>query len=238
MSFRGSFLVSVLLHLAFVMAILWEQTSETYHGPAAGFPGIPGGGGGGGGGPVITYVALASPAAAPNPTVARVPTIRMSLPVPQVKQIARSEPRVIADLPKNIRPIQLARTIGAGAGIGGGRGAGTGSGGGVGSGEGTGSGSGVGPGVGGDGGAVFPPTVRYTFLPPLPRPGSVQGQTYQVRFAVDLQGRVVDVHIEPQIGDGGYRKKFLATMYRFRFNPATLSDGTHVAGATVLSFTL
>ena len=115
MSFRGSFLLSVLLHMAFVVAIIWDQQSEIYDGPAAGFPGIPGGGGGGGG-PAITYVALASPAAAPNPTAAKVPTLRMLLPVPQVEQIARNEPRVIADLPKNIRPIQLARTIGAGAG--------------------------------------------------------------------------------------------------------------------------
>ena len=141
------------------------------------------------------------------------------------------------NLPKNIRPIQLARTVGAGAGIGGGRGAETGSGGGIGSGEGTGIGSEVGPGSGGDG-AVFPPTVRYTFLPPLPRPSSVQGQTFLVRFAVDAQGRVADVEVEPRIPDGGYRKKFVDTMLRFRFKPAHLRDGTNVAGATVLSFTL
>ncbi len=133
--------------------------------------------------------------------------------------------------------MQLARTVGAGAGIGGDRGAGTGSGGGIGSGEGKGLGSGVGPGSGGDG-VVFPPTVRYTFLPPLPRPSSVQGQTYLVRFAVDPQGRVTDVEVEPRIPDRGYRKKFVDTMLRFRFKPAHLRDGTNVAGATALSFTL
>ncbi len=162
----------------------------------------------------------------------------MVLPVLRVMAITRHEPRVIADLLMNARPIQMARTIGAGAGVGGARGAGTGSGGGVGGGEGTGSGSGVGPGSGGEGGTVFPPTVRYTFLPPLPRPGSVQGHTYQVRFAVDEEGRVMDVEVEPRIGDGGYRKKFRETMFRFRFNPATLRDGTRVVGAAVLSFTL
>ena len=233
----GSLTASVLIHLLIVAALIWEQTSEIDRGPAAGYPGLPGGGGGGGG-PEITYVALSPPPAARTaPVVVKAP-IKMTLPVPRVTEVATHTPRVIADLPKNIRPIQLARTIGAGAGIGGARGAGTGSGGGVGSGDGAGSGSGAGPGSGGDGGTVFPPTVRYTFLPPLPRPGSVQGQTYHVRFAVDAQGRVMDVAVEPRIGDGGYRKKFLETMYRFRFNPATLRDGTRVAGATVLSFTL
>jgi protein TonB len=161
----------------------------------------------------------------------------MPLPVPQVREITQHLPQVTVDLPRNIRPIQYARTIGAGAGIGGGRGAGTGSGGGVGAGDGTGTGSGVGPGSGGDG-VVFPPIVRYTFLPPLPRPSSVQGQTFLVRFAVDPEGRVTDVEVEPQIPDGGYRKKFVDTMLRFRFKPAHLRDGTNVAGATVLSFTL
>ncbi len=237
-SARGFFPLSIAFHLVLLTVLLWEQSAEIDDGPAAGYPGLLGGGGGGGG-PEITYVALAPPPAVPAAATA-VPTrmVTMEFPVLRVMAITRHEPRVIADLPMNARPIQMARTIGAGAGVGGARGAGTGSGGGVGSGEGTGSGSGVGPGSGGEGGTVFPPTVRYTFLPPLPRPGSVQGHTYQVRFAVDAQGRVMDVEIEPRIGDGGYRKKFRETMFRFRFNPATLRDGTRVAGATVLSFTL
>ena len=236
---RGSvrpLLLSLLFHLLLIGALVWEPAPELV--PAAGLPGFPGGGGGGGG-PRITYVALAPPAAAPA-TPAPLPPRRaeMPLPVPEVRVITTHRPRVIADLPTDIRPIQLARTIGAGAGIGGGRGAGTGSDGGVGSGEGAGAGSGVGPGEGGEGGSVAPPTVRYTFLPPLPRPGSVQGQTYHVRFAVDAQGRVSDVDVQPRISDGGYRKKFVETMFRFRFKPATLRDGTSVAGTTVLSFTL
>ncbi len=236
-SARGFLSLSIAFHLALMAVLLWEQSAEIYDGPAAGYLGLSGGGGGGGG-PEITYVALAPPPAAPAATAVRKRTVTMALPVLRVMANTRHEPRVIADLPMNARPIQMARTIGAGAGVGGGPGAGTGSGGGVGSGEGTGSGSGVGPGSGGEGGTVFPPRVRYTFLPPLPRPGSVQGHTYRVRFAVDEQGRVMDVEVEPRIGDGGYRKKFRDTMFRFRFNPATLRDGTHVAGATVLSFTL
>ena len=236
LSFRY-FVISVLIHAAVLLALVWVQVSEVERPPASGFPGLAGGGGGGGG-PQITYIALAPPPAAPSAALEiPAPPRELPLPVPKVKEITKNVPRVIQELPKNVRPIQLARTIGAGAGIGGGRGAQTGSGGGIGSGEGTGMGSEVGPGSGGDG-VVFPPTVRYTFLPPLPRPSSVQGQTFLVRFAVDAQGRVADVEVEPRIPDRGYRKKFVDTMLRFRFKPAHLSDGTNVAGATVLSFTL
>lgn len=228
-------MASAAFHALILVALLWRPGSDVDPTPA-GLPGTPGGGGGGGG-PKISYVALAPPSA-PQSAAASIPTpVSTPLPVPRMQPIARHEPRVVADLPTDIRPIQFTRTIGAGAGIGGGRGAGTGSGGGIGSGEGTGTGSGVGPGDGGDGGTIFPPTVRYTFLPPEPRPDAVQGQTFHVRFAVNAEGRVTDVHVEPDM-DGGYRKQFVQTMFRFRFNPATLSDGTRVAGATILSFTL
>ena len=236
LSFRY-FVISVILHAAVLAALVWAQVSEVERSPASGFPGLAGGGGGGGG-PQVTYIALAPPPAAPRAALEiPAPPRELPLPVPEVKEITRHVPKVTQDLPKNIRPIQLARTVGAGAGIGGGRGAGTGSGDGIGSGQGTGVGSGTGQGTGGDG-AVFPPTVRYTFLPPLPRPSSVQGQTFIVRFAVDPQGRVSDVEVEPRIAHGGYRKKFIETMFRFRFKPAHLRDGTSVAGATILSFTL
>jgi outer membrane biosynthesis protein TonB len=66
----------------------------------------------------------------------------------------------------------------------------------------------------------------------------VWGQTFLVRFAVDPQGRVTDVEVEPQIPDRGYRKKFVDTMFRFRFKPAHLRDGTSVAGTTILTYTL
>ncbi len=233
-----SFVLSLIFHIAVIGALLWQQSADPDHGTGVGAGGLAGGGGGGGG-PRITFVALAPPPAAATAVPREPLPVQRAwpLPVPQVRQITRNLPQVTADLPKNIRPIQFARTIGAGAGIGGGRGAGTGSGGGIGSGQGTGVGSGTGPGTGGDG-AVFPPTVRYTFLPPLPRPSSVQGQTFVVRFAVDPQGRVSDVEVEPRIQDGGYRKKFIETMFRFRFKPAHLRDGTSVAGATILSFTL
>ena len=232
-----SYVVSVVLHIFLIGALIWGQTTIPENIIDTGFPGLAGGGGGGGG-PEITFVALApppsAPAAVPRETSLR---IEMPLPVPRVEEITQHVPRVTADLPKNIRPIQYARTIGAGAGTGGGRGAGTGSGGGIGSGQGTGIGSGVGPGSGGDR-VVFPPQVRYTYLPPEPRPSSVRGLKVEIRFAVDPQGNVADVEVTPQIPDGGYRKKFIDTMLRFRFKPAHLSDGTTVAGTTILSYTL
>jgi protein TonB len=232
-----AYVVSILFHAVLIALVVWDQTTDVVESTGTGFPG-PIGGGGGGGGPKITYVALspppAAPAAAPREHQVR---FELPLPVPQVQEITRHTPQATVDLPTDIRPIQYARTIGAGAGVGGGRGAGTGSGGGIGSGQGTGIGSGVGPGRGGDG-VVFPPTVQYTFLPPLPRPSSVQGLTFRVHFAVNPEGRVTDVEVVPQIPDGGYRKKFIDTMLRFRFKPAHLRDGTSVAGAAVLSFTL
>ena len=236
---RRSYVISAALHVLLIAFVVWQQATDESADAGAGLPGLAGGGGGGGG-PRITYIALSPPpaAAASTPAVIPPPPQPMLLPVQEVREISPVEARVTVDVPSNIRPIQLARTIGAGAGIGGGRGAGTGSGGGVGSGQGTGMGSGVGPGSGGDDGAIFPPTVRYTFLPPLPRPNSVQGRTFRVRFAVSAEGRVTDVEIEPNIGDGDYRKKFTGTMFRFRFSPATLRDGTAVAGTAILSFTL
>ena len=237
---RRSYLVSAVLHALLIAFLVWQQTTDESLDPGAGLPGSPGGGGGGGGSK-ITYIALSPPpsAAASTPAVIPPPPPQpMPLPVHQVREISPVEARVTVDVPSNIRPIQLARTIGAGAGIGGGRGAGTGSGGGIGSGEGTGTGSGVGSGNGGEGGVIFPPTVRYTFLPPDPRPSSVRGRTFRVRFAVDAEGRVADVDVEPNIGDGDYRKRFIGTMRRFRFRPARLQDGTPVAGTAIVSFTL
>ncbi len=232
-----SYVLSVVLHILIIALVVWDQAVDLEDG-VAGLPG-PSGGGGGGGGPKITFVALAPPPAAAAAVPQEISPVQreMPLPVPRVQEITRNLPQVTADLPTNIRPIQYARTIGAGAGVGGGRGAGTGSGGGIGSGQGTGVGSGVGPGTGGDG-VILPPRIRYTYLPPTPPPPSVQGQSFTVHFAVDPEGRVTDVEVEPQIPDGGYRKKFIDTMLRYRFHPAHMRDGTTVAGATVLTIRL
>lgn len=236
--FRRATIISAAIHIILLGALIWPADGTVDQGPRAGDPG-PRGGGGGGGGPEIRYIALQSAPAAPErvdlPIVREVPR-EIPLPTPTVRDI-KPTVTVNAELRRPETRL-LARRIGAGPGSGGGAGAGTGTGGGTGSGEGTGTGSGKGPGTGGDGGDVFPPSVRYTYLPPLPHPSELQGKTFHVRFFVDENGRVTRVVVDPQIGDADYRKKFLDVMRRFRFKPASLTDGTAVRGETVLSFTL
>ncbi len=238
-AYRRPFVWSTAVHALLIVALLWQGDRLLDRGPAAGDPG-PTGGGGGGGGPRVTYVALQPPPSpattATRPVEVPVTPQPVPLPVPEVREIP-TRLRPIAP-PTVIRATTIVRRLGQGPGTGGGPGAGTGSGGGIGSGRGTGIGAGVGPGSGGQGGDVFPPTVRYTFLPPLPRPSALQGKTFHVRFVVDIEGRVVEVGVEPDMRDAGYRRKFLDVMRRFRFRPATLADGTSVTGETVLSFTL
>jgi TonB family protein len=66
----------------------------------------------------------------------------------------------------------------------------------------------------------------------------VQGRTFTVHFTVGVNGRVIGVDVEPQIGDATYRKKFLDVMRRFRFRPATGPAGDPIQGEAVLVFTL
>jgi len=201
-----------------------------------------GGGGGGGGGEQITYVTL-MPRQAAAPSVENpvqpppvVPRVTRKLPPPQIREIKpQIAPRAIET---QLTPMPAARAPGSGPGLRGGPGAGTGTGGGIGSGQGTGVGSGVGPGIGGENGDILPPSVRYTFLPPQPVPEALKGRSFQVLFRVDSTGNVQGVDLEPIIEDASYRRKFLAAMRRFRFNPATRRDGTAVPGQAVIGFTL
>ncbi len=236
-SYRRPSLVAAGVYVLIGLLVLWQGEAPVETGMAAGDPGLPGGGGGGGG-PRMTYITLAPAPSAPAPAaqIEQVPE-EILVPVPEVREIRPLTPTPVQPNLK-FRPQPLVRRIGNGAGNGGGAGSGSGSGGGSGSGRGTGTGSGTGPGSGGHAGDVFPPTVRYTYLPPLPRPDELQGRTFNVLFTVDVTGRVTDVFVEPQMGDAGYQKKFIAVMRRFRFKPASLADGTQVTGQTVLSFTL
>lgn len=235
--YRPWLAASTVFHAALVLLLLWGGgRSEPLAGGGTGF-GPPGGGGGGGNNtPDIRYVVLArstSPSAATDAAVMTTTTPRVT-----VRVAPRPIPAELAPLrvPAAFKPLAVAPVGGMGVGSGAGPGTGSGSGGGVGTGTGTGAGSGRGPGSGG--GDVLPPTVRYTFLPPLPRPGSVQGRTYTVRFEVDANGHVTRVEVEPKIRDAAYRRRFVDVMYRFRFTPATQRDGTPVDGVAVLSFTL
>lgn len=99
-------------------------------------------------------------------------------------------------------------------------------------------GSGGGTGVSGEGAELLAPRPRYTVLPPLDRPASVRGKSFQVRFWVDPLGKVTRVEVSPEIPDAEYRKKFLALMYEYTFEPARRPDGTPVAGTAVLTITL
>ncbi len=100
---------------------------------------------------------------------------------------------------------------------------------------GTGAGSGGGPGGGAE---VFPPQARFSILPPLPKPASVRGKSFRVRFWVSVTGRVTRVDVSPPIPDTEYRKRFVELMYEYTFTPAMRPDGTPVAGETVLTITL
>lgn len=100
------------------------------------------------------------------------------------------------------------------------------------------AGSGLGGQEGGGNGGLSSPRPSYTVLPPLDRPASVRGKSFQVRFWVDQEGRVTRVEVSPQIPDAEYRRKFLASMYEYRFEPARRPDGTPVAAQAVVTITL
>jgi protein TonB len=228
---------SVLLHALVIFALVWD-----WSGPptmvATLTPGGPGpaGGGGGGGGPRIAYVLI--PAYQPPSKTPEHPQVKpeeIVIPKPQVQEVQLEQP--VFEIPKSAQEAG-APVIGQGPGTGGGPGAGTGTGGGVGSGRGTGMGSGVGPGTGGQGGDVFPPAPRYTILPPAPVPQSVKGKVILARFTVGIDGRVINVEIQPQIRDVDYRQRFIAQLYQWTFAPAVTRDGVLVRGEIVVTLTL
>jgi TonB family protein len=187
------------------------------------------GNGGGGGGGRIQIVALpALPPPLPPAVPVRVPE---AVPPP-----AEPEP-----IPSTIiQPDTVAISPGlAGSGVGGGSGAGSGpgAGSGIGPGSGSGTGGGSGSGTGGAGGAGTAPQPRQLILPPLDYPRSLRGQTVAVTFWVNTAGRVERVAVEPDIEDGGFRRKFLEAMRNYRFRPARGPDGSPVPATTTISVT-
>jgi hypothetical protein len=208
------------VHLVVLLFLVWLAGRAA---PRPVFiPAGPGPVGGGGGVREITYLTFpAFHGTAADQT--REP--RRPRPTPQVQ---------VVDLPTSTSVADVVPMASLGSGLGVPTGAGPGRGGGVGGGGGRGSG----PGTIGSGGEVFPPQARYSILPPLPRPSSVRGKTFQVHFWVDVGGRVTRVDVSPSISDGEYRKQFLQLMYQYTFAPALRPDGTPVAGETVLTITL
>lgn len=226
-SFHRSVAVSAAVHLAVILLLVWE-TGRSAGSRAAGPPGPSGPVGGGGGGERVDYLTL-PPYRAPAPPDQTQPPRRPPKPVIRAEVQDVGPTTTVADVvPVTVLP----------GGLQGGTGGGSGRGGGLGAAIGTAAGSGTGPGAGGGGGVVFPPQARYSILPPLPKPASVRGKSFRVRFWVDPTGRVTQVDVSPPIPDAEYRKRFVQLMYEYTFSPAMRPDGTPVAGETIITITL
>ena len=233
--------ISITVHLAILFLLLWQGRVAEYEVRQTLAEEFLDGGGGGGGGEVTYMALLPEPAPfSPNIVVSNNATPQ-PVPPPLIEVSLADHsiaPEIAVRMASSLPKSDVNRIRGNGLGTAGGSGAGTGSGGGIGSGRGSGIGSGEGPGSGFGDGVVRPPTIRFSYLPPEPRPPSVQGREFRVTLVVDEEGRVAEVEVTPEIPDRDYRKRFLDTMKRFRFDPATLADGSRVSYPTVLSFTL
>lgn len=216
---------SVCAHVLLVAFILWVQARppEASDTRRPGPPGTPGGGGG------IRFIQLDASPPAPQQAAAQ--------PEPKVPEIAVVPPPITITMPLQKLDMPLAQALANQAGVpqaAGGPGSGGGAGGGVGPGLGRDSGAGT----GGEGGDTFPPQVKYTILPPLPRPASLRGRSLRVHFWVNAEGRVTRVRVEPEIRDAAYRTQFVALLREYVFEPARRLDGTRVDGETTITITL
>jgi len=237
----GAFVLSLSLHVLIIALAIVDffPGPSTFDDVDMRTPGGPGpvGGGGGGGASRVTYVDLVyyrqaapaqeEPTQAEELVIPEVIVAQAELPVDTVQFVIQRDTTPIGG------PI-----LGQGPGTGGGPGAGTGTGGGIGSGTGTGIGSGVGPGTGGGGGEIFPPTVRYAILPPNPRPKSVTGRSFQIKVVVSAEGRALDVQIRPEIRDAEYRRRLVAQIYEWQFQPGMTREGVPIKAETVVTLTL
>lgn len=217
--------VSILVHLAIVMALLMPlavagDLQELRQG--AGGAGPAGGGGGGSRGTgalaqeVLRFVRLAPE---PAPQVAELePVAPPPLEPPVVAPTMPALPDLEAPQP-SILP-----GVGGGTGADPAGGTGPGTGGGIGTGAGTGTGSAIGPGTGGGGQANHPPTPTEIFIPPTPVPGSVKGHHLIAEFDVDETGRVLSVSFN-ETKDRGYNRRLGDVLRGFRFRPGTTPQG-------------
>jgi hypothetical protein len=219
--------VSLLLHIAVLVALLLPLAATTdlrEIEQGAGGPGPAGGGGGGTLGTGMDREALRFVRIAPPPAAAPVPTPAVKPPPPVVPPETKAEPQV--KLVETAAPIQPVGT-GGGSGSDNTAGSGPGSGGGVGSGVGPGRGSAVGPGTGGGGQANYPPAPIEMFIPPLPVPSSVKGFHLIAEFDIDEKGRVLAMTFG-QTPDRGYNRRLADVLRGYRFRPGTQLDGTPV----------
>jgi protein TonB len=246
---RWSIPVAMLVHILLVLLLAAPVLMLGDHfieARGAGGRGPAGGGGGGNQGTGgsqerLRFVHVAPPAppepipVPPQPKV--VPTPSPKTPPPQpVAPAPQVDTKVSTQLPSPDMAT-LASGIGGGAGNDGTAGNGPGTGGGTGTGNGTGKGSGNGPGTGGGNDQIYPATLDYWPLPPLPSPKSVQGKPFVFRFAIDEQGRVHNVDFK-STGDGGYDKLLRERFSEYKFRPAHKQDGTPVPSILEVTLTL
>jgi hypothetical protein len=234
-SFGGGAL-SMFLHglLLFVIISPWFRRYYTFSANGSDVPGF----GGGGGNRGEQYIALAAlrPAARPAPPAVEAPVTKPEVPPPTEVPTEIPPP---TPAPDSVPQSQPSTTNGeAGAAAAGTAGEGGGAGGGTGGGQGTGTGTGSGPGTGGSlRGQV--PTLRGFPIPPMdgtPRP--LRGKDLLVRVFVGIDGRVDRYETEPEVTDGGFRRKLDDIIAGYRFTPARDSTGRAVPGITTVIMTL
>ena len=239
-----SFITSLALHLLVILLVLLppflgsKMMEDRVQG--AGGPGPAGGGGGGTGGtggiekPLeerLRYIQVAptpAPQAQPQPVI------------PPVEEKKEETPPVVElkiDAPSTKVDFSMVSGTGGGTGNDGSAGSGPGSGGGVGSGVGTGRGSSTGPGTGGGPGTIYPPVPDNVFIPPMPIPQRIKGQTVVALFDVDERGNVLKFDFT-QTRDGGYNRRLREIFANTRFRPATKWDGTPVRAQGKIEYTL
>lgn len=226
--YRGSVIASVLGHAALIVALLWagRSAADQFADVGAG-EGVTLGpaGGGGGGGQQVTFYDIVAPA--PAPAVADpVPTPPV---IPEPDELVLKPPTPAAapaaadSAPAGGRPAAVATASGSGGGEGTGTGQGTGSGigpgSGGGSGGGTGGGVGTGSGPGAGDGRITPPETDLLLIPP-PRPRNMASRTVVFILAVDAEGVVRDVELQPPTGDRKYDAALRRMAFDWRFKPA------------------
>ena len=230
--------ISVLFHLAIILAIIgpfWAVTTLRETEQGAGGPGPVGGGGGGTRGTgrlrseILRFVRVeVPPPPAPKPAVTLPPPTPPVVPPVQQPQVA-----VTPKEPEQIMPVG----VGGGTGTDQTSGTGPGSGGGVGTGVGTGRGSGVGPGTGGGGQANYPPQPAEMYLPPLPVPEALKGSQVIAEFDVDETGKVLSMTFTPT-KDRGYNRRLAEVLRAYKFRPGHRPDGTPIRMKGQVTLTL
>lgn len=236
--------LSLLLHLAIGILLLWRIQEDFARVLDAGNRGDGPRGGGGGGAGRVAYITLPAPAASAPKAVAvetpreepkPVPVTPTPTPPPVVPPPVQEQPPVTTTAPATSATPSPDSVAGRGPGQGGGEGGGTGGGSGPGTGTGRGPGNGTGGGEGGTGKAARP---RYELIPPTDPPREFRGKTFKVTFSIDADGKVRKVTFEPELPKGKYASQLKETLEGNRFYPARGPDGSPVPGTWEYELTL